>query len=126
MSLENSDGLYDLIRNFTLKVGNIIRDLVGATATASTTIYSDSSSKLAVGGLPFAIQLISGLTDSSASVADVQGRSTLTANDLMHTNLVAGAAVTTFTATGYLRVSVTDAGGNITNGAHYIQVGTLS
>lgn len=126
MSLENSDGLYDLIRNFTLKVGNIIRDLVGGAATASSPLYVDSSSKLAVGGFPFALQLLAGVADTSFSVAAVSGSSTGSANELMHQTLVDGATVTTFTKTGFMRVTITDAAGNITNGAHYIQFGTLS
>lgn len=126
MSLENSDGLYDLIRNFTLKVGNLIKDLVGASASASVPLYSDSNSKLAAGGFPFALQLLAGVTDTSFSVAAITGSSTGSANELMHQTLVDGAQVTTFTKTGFLRVTITDSAGNITNGAHYIQIGTLT
>lgn len=126
MSLENTDGLYDLIRNFTLKVGNLIKDLVGASASASVPLYSDSNSKLAVGGFPFALQLLAGVTDTSFSVAAITGSSTGSANELMHQTLVDGAQVTTFTKTGFLRVTITDSAGNITNGAHYIQIGTLT
>lgn len=126
MSLENTDGLYDLIRNFTLKVGNLIKDLVGASASASVPLYSDSNSKLAAGGFPFALQLLAGVTDTSFSVAAITGSSTGSANELMHQTLVDGAQVTTFTKTGFLRVTITDSAGNITNGAHYIQIGTLT
>jgi hypothetical protein len=109
-----------------MKIGNEILDSTGVVGTASTLIYSDSSGKLAQGNIPFAVPLHAGVTDTSYSALDIKGSSTLTANDIMHQTLVAGAGVTTFTKTGFIRVTITDSAGNITDGAHYIQIGTLS
>lgn len=98
----------------------------GTAPVASTPVYLDSNTQLASGGFPFAVQLVSGVTDTSAAVMAVTGSSTLTANDIMHQTLVAGAGVTTWTKTGFIKVNITDSAGNITNGDHYIQFGTLS
>lgn len=119
---ETPDTLYGLIK----KIGDVILGSNGAPVTASQPMYVDSASKLATGGFPFAVPLISGTVDTSFSAMAITGASTNTANDIFHQTLVDGASVTTFTKTGFIRVTVTDSAGNITSGAHYIQVGSLS
>lgn len=126
MAFEQLDNVVTLINNVAFKIGTVLRSAVGATVTASTPVYLDSNSQLASGGFPFAVQLISGVTSTAAAVVAVTGSSTLSADSTMHQTLVAGAGVTTWTKTGFIKVNITDSAGNITNGDHYIQFGTLS
>lgn len=92
--------------------------------TASKPVYTDSSSVPQTGAFPFAVPMSAAST--TAAFLDVTGASTLSATGPLNNSLVSGGAVTTFTATGYVRVTITDDGGNITSGQHYIQVGTLA
>lgn len=113
-----------------LRLGDTLTkaDNSGVAVQASSAVYADSSSKIAVlagGGTPFAVK-VSGLSTTAEAIMDFTGSSTDTANDLMHGQLVDGAVVTTFTKTGFLRVNITDNGGNIVNGQHYIQIGSLT
>lgn len=111
-----------------MQEGNMVVDANGAAQTGndlSAPIYVDSSSAMQVGGFPFALQLLAGLTDTSFSTLNIQGQSTTTANDMMHLTLVAGANGT-FTTQGWMRVAVTDNAGNITTGNYYIPFGTLA
>ena len=99
-------------------------NLATATLTASQLVYSNSSSVPVAGVPPFALAMAAAAT--TVSVFTVSGTSTLSADEIMHNTLVAGAGVTTWTKTGFIQVDITDAGGNITNGKHYIQFGTLT
>lgn len=127
MSTPNPDGLKIEIDQGRMRVGNQIQLSTGLPATASTLMFSDSSSNLSASAtLPFTPVLAAGTTSTSSSALSISGSATLTANDIMHQTLVAGAGVTTFTSAGFARVTVTDAAGNITNGDYYIQFGTLS
>jgi len=103
-----------------VQIGEPITD-----ATASKVVYSDASKNVAAGSLPFELQ-ITGATDSTFSFLDLTGASSNSADIAMQGTLVDGAQVTTFTKTGFARVTITDSGGNITDGTHYIQFGTLS
>ncbi len=94
--------------------------------TVSTPVYVDSTGRLVQGNIPFSLPLAAGATDTNFAVMNIIGSSTLTANDIMHQTLVAGAGVTTWTKTGFIKVNVTDNAGNITSGDHYIQFGTLT
>lgn len=108
-----------------LKVGNTVKAQTSESAvTASTPMYVDSNGQLATGAIPFAFATAAAST--SVSVLDVTGYATLSADEIMHGTLVAGSGVTTFTKTGFLQINVTDSAGNITNGKHYIQFGTLT
>ena len=78
------------------------------------------------GTAPLSRLVITGVANTATGFASFTGASTLTANDIMHQTLVDGAGVTTFTKTGFLRVSIVDTAGNITDGDHYIQFGSLT
>ncbi len=97
----------------------------GEAVTASTPVYINSSSVPVSGSLPFALPLAAGATDSSFSTFNISGRATGSADDLMHLNLVLGSNATA-TIAGFTRVTVTDAGGVITDGAYYIPFYVLS
>ena len=112
-------------------IGSPIKNANKTLATASTPIYVDSTSKLATGNIPFATTMagvvVSGLVSTTVSALDVTGASNPgSADTLMQGQLVLGSRVTTFTSTGYIQVNITDSAGNLTNGVHYIQVGTLT
>ncbi len=78
------------------------------------------------GTTPLSRLIITGVANTGTSFGSFTGASTLSADEIMHQTLVDGAGVTTFTKTGFLRVSIVDQGGNITDGDHYIQFGSLS
>jgi hypothetical protein len=111
-----------------LRVGNTIKvaDAGSDSATtASTTIYSDASGKLAAGGLPFTPALNAGVTSTASAVFSVEGSTTGAANVSMTQTVVQGASGS-LTTTGFLRITLTDDAGNLTNGAYYIPFGTLA
>lgn len=125
MSTQGNNALFNQIEARGLRVGNVIKvaDVGLETATtASTHIYSDSSSKLAAGAFPFTIA--TNLPTTASSVLSIEGQATGTANDLMHLTLVKGANATA-TIAGYYRVTVTDDAGVITTGDYYAPFYTL-
>ena len=113
-----------------------VRTEVGETitgGTASKPVYADSDGNLATGNLPFATTMagvvVSGLANTATSAVNVTGESNPTVgylDTLMTGQLVLGSNVTTWTKTGFIRVSVTDSTGNLTDGDHYLQIGTLT
>jgi len=79
------------------------------------------------GTTPLQVVKISGIINTATAAFDVTGRTTTdNADTLMQGQLVAGGRVTTFTKTGFIQVQITDEAGNITDGQHYIQIGTLT
>lgn len=79
------------------------------------------------GTTPLQVVKVSGIVNTATSAWNVTGASNPgSADTLMQGQLVAGARVTTWTKTGFIQVQVTDSAGNITDGQHYIQIGTLS
>lgn len=122
---ETYDSLYSLIKNACLRLGNPANAASGAAATASVPVYVDSSSNLQAGNIPFAIPLMAGVTSTAFSVMSVEGSTTGAANVSMTQTLVQGASAS-LTTTGFLRVTITDDAGNLTNGAYYIPFGTLA
>jgi hypothetical protein len=111
-----------------IRVGNSVVDAdvgLNSLVSASQPIYVDSSSKVAVGDLPFVLPLAAGVTDTSFSLLSLKGSATGSANELMHLTLVAGANATA-TIAGYYRVTVTDSNGVITTGAYYAPFYTLA
>lgn len=107
---------------------------IGETVTAtgnSAVLYSDSAGTLQEGALPFAQTMagvvVTGMASTTISALDVTGASNPgSADTLMQGQLVVGSRVTTFTKTGFIQVNVVDSAGNLTDGVHYIQLGTLS
>lgn len=124
MSTQSPDSLKVEIDAGKMKVGNEVLAATGLATGASTIPYIDSNNQLAVGAIPFAIATSASAT--TVSVLDVTGYATLSEDEIMHGTLVAGAGVTTWTKTGFLQINVTDSAGNITDGKHYVQFGTLS
>lgn len=125
------DNAVAALKAATLVEGNVFRDSAGAAVTASKPVYVDSSSQVQTGDIPFAATMagviVSGLLSTAVSALDVTGQSNPgSANTLMQGQLVVGSRVTTFTKTGFIQVNITDSAGNITDGVHYIQIGTLS
>ena len=120
------DSLDAKINKIGLKVGNKVLDSAGLdTTTVSTTPYVDSSGNLAIGAVPFTLPVSGGAT-TSATFLKFTGASTGEANTQMTYPLVLGSNVTTFTKTGFVKVAIVDSSGNLTDGDHYIQIGTLS
>lgn len=110
-----------------IRIGNPVRvaDVgLDTLATASQPIYVDSSSKVAVGDLPFTLALAAGSTNTGYSLMSFKGSATGSADELMHLTLVKGSNATA-TIAGYARVTVTDAAGVITNGDYYAPFYTL-
>lgn len=104
---------------------------LGGAVTASKPMYIDSSSVPQAGNIPFATTMagvvVSGMVSTTVSAFNITGRSNPGSDDtLMQGQLVAGARVTTFTKTGFIQVNITDSAGNILDGVHYIQIGTLT
>lgn len=129
MSTQENGSLEALIKRILkgIRTGMaIIVDSSEVAATASVPVYSDANSNVQVGGFPFVVPFVAGVTNTANAVFSVEGSTTGSANELMHQTLVLGSSVTTFTKTGFIRVTVTDDAGNITNGDHFIQIGTLS
>ncbi len=126
MGTPGIDALDAKINALGLFIGNIVYSGDMATmATASKPLYVDASNKLAAAAIPFSLP-VSGGTVTSATFFNITGASTGEANTQMTYPLVAGGNVTTFTKTGFIKVTVTDSAGNVTNGDHYIQIGTLT
>lgn len=126
MSEMSNEAIQSQIRDRGLKVGNLFHlQTSSAAATASAPVYSDSSSQLAIGNIPFAFPLMAGVTSTSASLLTVEGSATGSADELMHLTLVKGANATA-TVAGYYRLTVTDDAGVITTGAYYAPFYTLA
>lgn len=64
-------------------------------------------------------------TSTAAALLSFTGYSTLSGVNDLGTTLVAGGTAS-LTITGFVRATLTDSGGNITDGDYYIPVGTLS
>jgi hypothetical protein len=125
MSEMSNEAIQATINARGLKVGNVVKaQTTEAAVSGSQQLYVDANGSIATGAIPFA--LVTSAASTSVSVMDVTGYATLSADEIMHGTLVAGAGVTTFTKTGFLQINVTDSAGNITNGKHYIQFGTLT
>jgi hypothetical protein len=79
------------------------------------------------GTTPLTVVTVSGIVSTATAALNITGASNPgNADTLMQGQLVSGARVTTWTKTGFIQVQVTDSAGNITDGKHYIQIGTLS
>lgn len=118
---ETPENLYALIN----KTGSVMKTAAGATATASTPVFLDSASVLTAAGFPFAVPMIAGVTSTSASVMTIEGSTTGAAATSMIQTLAQGASGSLTTA-GFIRITITDDAGNLTNGQYYIPFGTLS
>ena len=94
----------------------------------SKTARLASTVALAEGTEGFSQLRIFGLPTTASTFLDITGSSsaTKTATNSLYHSLVHSTGATTFTTTGYARVTVTDSAGNITNGDHYIRIGTLT
>jgi hypothetical protein len=125
MSSTTADSVRDELSQKAMAIGNYVTvNTTGATSSTNALPYIDSSGKLDSGEVPFPVRMSAGITDSSYATMIIKGRSSLSADELYHCNLVVSAAtVTTFTTSGYLRVNVTDEGGNITDGYYYVPFG---
>lgn len=123
MATSKSDEAIVFETSNALKAGNQAKASTGSPSITSTIPYIDSAGLLQYGAMPVAItQSLA----TSVSVLDVTSATTLSADLAMQGTLVAGSGVTTWTKTGFLQINVTDSAGNITNGKHYIQFGTLT
>lgn len=86
-----------------------------------------SLTDVVTGTTPLQVLKVSGIVNTATAGINVTGASNPgSADTLMQGQLVSGARVTTWTKTGFIQVQVTDSAGNITDGVHYIQIGTLS
>lgn len=121
-----ADGARAEIVENAIVVGNPVKTALKIAALASLPLYSDSNSALAVGALPFAMPVDVSGGSTTAAFLNLTGKSTLSGSNDMGLTLVAGSAYTTFTKSGAIRVTITDAAGNVVSGDHYIQIGSLS
>lgn len=126
MSSITADAVREEIRENAVVVGNPVKTAAKIAALASLPIYADSSSNLGVGAYPFSVPVDVSSQATTSTFLNLTGKSTLSGTADMTLTLVAGAAYTTFTKSGAIRVTITDSAGNVVNGDHYIQIGTLS
>lgn len=117
--MEQIDNLATHVENSNLKVGNRVRSATGLPAVSAVTqLLIDANSNLATSAA---------VTTSQPTVTgEVINMTGTGAAGILTQTFVKGSDVTTFTTTGYVRVLLTDAGGQITNGYHYVRIGTLS
>lgn len=128
MSSSTPDSVKAELEAGKMKEGNSVVDDNNALQTGTdlnAPMYVDGNSTLQVGGFPFAVQLLAGVTSTSNSIASIEGSTTGSANAILTQTLVQGAAAS-LTTTGFLRITVTDDAGNLTNGQYYIPFGTLA
>lgn len=132
MSTPNLDGLEQKVNQIRGTIGNqVVNPSSQVVGSASTPLYVDANSLVAQGNVPFHFPVagvtVTGVLATTTSTLNITGTANTDNVDLlMSGQLVGGARVTTFTKTGFIRVLVTDASGVVTNGEHYIQIGTLS
>lgn len=103
------------------------------TVTASKPMYMDSNKVPQAANIPFATSMaglvVEGMVNTTLSVLNLTGTSNPVTDDLlMQGQLVKGSQVSTFTTTAFIQVNITDdsPAGNVTDGVHYIQIGTLT
>lgn len=128
MSSPNLDGLKAELDAGKMQEGNAVVDANNALQTGgdlNAPMFVDGNSTMQVGGFPFAIQLLAGVTSTSNSIATIEGSSTGTAAAALTQTLVQGTSAS-LTTTGFLRITITDDAGNLTNGQYYIPFGTLA
>lgn len=125
MAFEQTDNIVALINSVAARVGTLLKSAAGVTVSSSTPVYVDSNSLLATGGYPFAVQMFAGVQNTANSVMSVEGFTTGSANATLTQTLVQG-ATGSLTITGFMRVTITDDAGNLTNGAYYVPFGTLA
>lgn len=100
--------------------------LAATAVTASKPVYIDSSSVPQTGTFPFSVPVDVSALATTTAIVDLKGTSTLSGSNDLGSTLVTGSAVTTATITAYVRVKITDAGGNVTDGFHYMPVYSLA
>lgn len=121
MSTESSDSLKVELDQGRMRVGNQIQLQSGLPATTSAPLYSDSSGNLAA-----SVPLTMTAPSTTAAFLDITGTTSLSSGGgTMTQTLVTAAGATTITSAGFVRVNITDAGGNLTNGGFYLQVYTI-
>lgn len=137
MSSPSPDAVKTEINQGRMKVGNEILKAVGTVIGGLYQLAADSAGKLveitsSVGSLIHAQQ--SSTTGTATPLVVEQQAITLpalkitgrsAANVLVNT-LVAGASVTTATKAGFVRISVVDAAGVMTDGSYYLEVFTIT
>lgn len=145
MSTQDNNSLLALIQKLGLKIGNQVlastglptsasalpyidsgSALAATVVTASKPVYIDSSSVPQTGSIPFSVPIVANGTSTTQTFFNLTGSSSESGTADMTLQLVKGADYTTFTKSGAIRVTITDSAGNLVNGDHYIQIGTLS
>lgn len=117
--MEQIDNLATFVEESNLKVGNRVRGTDKFRAVTGVSQLSvDASSNLQITVPVTAVQ-----PTITGELVNVTGTG---AANVMTQTLVGGADATTFTASGWIRVNITDSGGRLTDGYHYIPVGTLT
>lgn len=115
------DGLKQEIDQGRLRTGNQVQLQSGLPAAVSAPLSSDSSGNLST-ALPLPFVALS----TTAAILDITGTTSLSSGGgTMTQTLVSASGATTVTSAGFVRVNITDAGGNITNGGFYLQVYTI-
>lgn len=112
------DAIEAEIQQGKMKVGNRVVDANNNAVTGSVPLSVDVNGLLqALALFPITQPVI------TEGVVSITGTG---AQDIMTQTLVSSSDATTWTKTGWIRVKITDAGGRLTNGYHYLQVGTLT
>ena len=146
MSTQDNNSLEALIRKAGVRLGLIVKDdspdtttaananvyidanskIQASAMTASKPVYVDSNSVPQSAALPFSLPIVANGTSTTQTFLNLTGSSSESGSNDMGLQLVKGSDYTTFTKSGAIKVTITDSAGNLVNGDHYIQIGTLS
>lgn len=126
MSTPSGDSVRAEIVENSVVIGNPVKTALKIKALQSRILFSDVNSELASGTIPFTVPVDVTSLATTTTFLSLTGTSSLSGTSDMTLTLVAGSAFTTFTKTGAIKVTITDAGGNVVSGDHYIQLGSLS
>lgn len=124
MSTPSGDSVRAEIIENALKVGNPVKDSIGIPILTANALSVDSNGSMAATS-PLPVTVSSSQATTTALMS-FTGASTLSATGPLTNTIVATAAVTTFTVTGYARVALTDNAGNVTSSNYYVAFGTVA
>lgn len=102
-----------------------LREEIRVNGLAWIASVADDFTDLEAGTTPFSKVTISNVASTTAALQSFTGVSTLSGTADLTLTLAAGAAAS-FTTVGFVRVTLTDSGGNITDGDYYLPFGTLA
>ena len=121
MSTPVPDGLKQEINQGRMRVGNQVQDSTGnVTTTLSNPLYVGSDGLMSV-TTPIPITVSSAQATTVAALSFTGTSSLSSGGGTMIQTFVTAAGATTVTSKGFVRVDVTDNGGNLA-GSYYLQI----